>query len=251
MRVWVHSQAPIPAKMAKFAGIGANHWTCTRIFGTRVQTHWGPVWEHTGLQDTQGRKVRLDLGGGSEADGGEAGGAGAIDIGFVVVGEEAFGSLEAEFVQEAVENGTAGLEEVLLAGDHHAVQEVEHRIHVPHLAEGLGRPVGEAIDRISLFLQADDKFPRTGDFIAHHIHPAVEVQLNLAAPLRELRLKLRYAFREGLAPVHLGVPLHGAHVGKEPVRLFAASEVAVVEVMRIPVHQDPAKVEDYIPYHRY
>src|SRR4029453_3209103 len=175
-------------------------------------------WATTGsgsAERSPSRQLPPKLLGAGEADGVDTEGAGRGHVGLGVVDVEGRLGGEPEPVEQEPEERRVGLDHPLLAGDEHPVEPGQELEALAGDHEGLGRPVGEGVQRHPGGPQLGPALPRATDGAAQHLGPALGVGGDGGGVGRVALDQLGHALGERPAAVLLGVPLRGADGGQE------------------------------------
>ena len=87
------------------------------------------------------------------------------------------------------------------------------------------------------------------DLAADHLNPAVTIGGNGIRPLGMLGRKLGHTHVERLATVERRIPIVRTYIVYKPLAALRITEIVVIQITGIPIHQHPAVVEYYISYH--
>ena len=143
-------------------------------------------------------------------------------------------------------DGCIGFEHMLLARDYDAVELLKDGVCITNHRESFGRPVGKTINLISGLLKATQHISRARNLASHHLNPTGVIYADSLRPLGMLGLQLLNALGKGFAAIHLQVPRIEAYIIQKPLALLGITEIFIVEVAGIPIHQHSSEIEYYI-----
>ena len=171
---------------------------------------------------------------------------GGLGIGSDVVYVDGTLRVDCKVFKQYLINAWVGLDGLDLAGYEDTPEPAEKVEARDRSRIGLGRKVGEAVERSASFIQLGEDLDRAGDRPRHHFVEAGAIGVDQLGLVGMLALEQAGAFGEAAAGILTAVPLMGAHGRKKTLhhRLVAREELAV-EMSRVPIDQHTAQIEDH------
>jgi len=176
----------------------------------------------------------------------EAQGLGNGDVGGGVIDKQTFRGRAADALEQHLEDARVGLDQLDLAGDDHALEPVEECVGWADEVELLGRPVAEAEEGETGLAQAVQDLHAAGDGAAYGFREALIISVDQVAVVRVAGAQPGDGLGEGdRVGILLVIPFGEADFKQEALDGgFIAGEELAVEVARVPVQQDAAKIKD-------
>src|SRR5215469_7592956 len=152
--------------------------------------------------------------------------------------------LDREALDEQSKNARIGFDHPLFARNENASEPAQEFKARPRQRVGLGRPVGESVERRAETPQLGQNLDRAGEGTGDHLVEAAVIGVDQLGLLGMLGLQQSSALTEGAAGILAAVPLMRANRGQKILhpRVVAGEQLAV-EVSRVPVDQNAAEVE--------
>ena len=165
-----------------------------------------------------------------------------------VVDEHTFLGVKPPTVEGAAIDFGFGLEQMLLARQHSAVQQAEYFAIVAHGFVHLARPVAQSVEAVAAPAQFGKQLPHSGHFARHHLLKAFVEGVEQFGARRMLLLqrshlqgkRCEFAVEVGIGLLgehhlhefgehRLAHPILGAEQGKEPIEIVVDKHASKVE----------------------